>query len=100
MTLESSTETIRSNVGDDSGLGATVKFDFGDDGLVFLDGKSVPNSVSNDDGGDADCTIKMSLDNFEKMLGGDLDPTTAFMMGKLKVEGDMSIAMKLSSVTG
>jgi putative sterol carrier protein len=42
----------------------------------------------------------MSLANFEKMLGGDLDPTTAFMMGKLKVEGDMSIAMKLSSVTG
>ena len=53
MTLESSTETIRSNVGEDSGLGATVKFDFGDDGMVFLDGKSVPNSVSNDDGGDA-----------------------------------------------
>ena len=39
-----------------------------------------------------------SLENFEEMLAGDLNPTTAFMMGKLKVEGDMSIAMKLSSV--
>ena len=97
MTLESSTETIRSNMGDDSGLGATVKFDLGDDGFIFMDGKSVPNSVSNDDG-DADCTIIISLENFENMLAGDLDPTTAFMMGKLKVEGDMSIAMKLSSV--
>jgi len=97
MSLESSTETIRSNMGEDSGLGATVKFNFGDDGLIYLDGASAPNTISNDDG-EADCTISMSLEDFESMLTGDLDPTTAFMMGKLKVEGDMSIAMKLSSV--
>ena len=100
MTLESSTETIRSNMGEDSGLGATVKFDFGDDGQIYLDGKTVPNSVNNDGADEADCTIIMSLDNFEEMLAGDLNPTTAFMMGKLKVEGDMSIAMKLSSIMG
>jgi putative sterol carrier protein len=40
----------------------------------------------------------MALDDFEQMLSGDLDPTTAFMMGKLKVSGDMSVAMRLSSV--
>ncbi len=97
MSLESSTELIRGNMGEDSGLGATVKFDLGDDGKIFLDGKTVPNSVSNDDG-DAECTITMSMEDFESMLAGDLDPTTAFMMGKLKVDGDMSIAMKLSSV--
>ena len=97
MSLESSTETMRNNMKDDSGLDATVKFNFGDDGLIFLDGVSSPNSVSNDDA-DADCTISMSLTDFESMITGDLDPTTAFMMGKLKVEGDMSIAMKLSSV--
>jgi len=97
MSLESSTELIRNNMGEDSGLGATVKFDLGDDGRIFLDGKTVPNSVSNDDA-DADCTITMSMEDFENMLAGDLDPTTAFMMGKLKVDGDMSIAMKLSSV--
>jgi putative sterol carrier protein len=56
--------------------------------------------VNNDGADEADCTIIMSLDNFEEMLAGDLNPTTAFMMGKLKVEGDMSIAMKLSSITG
>ena len=38
------------------------------------------------------------LTQFCAFLAGDLDPTTAFMMGKLKVEGDMGIAMKLSSV--
>ena len=97
MNLEESTETIRTNMGEDSGLGATVKFDFGDDGKIFLDGASTPNSVSNDDL-EADCTISMTLEDFTSMLSGELDPTTAFMMGKLTVEGDMSIAMKLSTV--
>ncbi len=97
MSLESVTDKIRGNMDEDSGFGATVKFDFGDDGMLFLDGVTVPNVVSNDDN-EADCTITISLEDFESMLGGDLDPTTAFMMGKLKVDGDMSVAMKLSSL--
>ena len=97
MSLESLTEGMRGRVGDDSGLGATVKFDFGDDGIIFLDGASTPNSVSNDDA-DADCTIRISMSDFEALVSGDLSPTTAFMMGKLKVDGDMGIAMKLSDV--
>ena len=97
MSLDSITEKLRTRVGDDSGLGATVKFDLGGDGVIFLDGASSPNTVSNDNA-DADCTIVISKDDFETVLAGDLDPTTAFMMGKLKVEGDMEIAMKLSSV--
>ena len=97
MSLDSITEKLRTRVGDDSGLGATVKFDLGGDGVIFVDGASNPNTVSNDDG-EADCTIAISMADFETLLAGDLDPTTAFMMGKLKVEGDMGIAMKLSSV--
>lgn len=97
MSLDSITEQLRTRVGDDSGLGATVKFDLGGDGMIFVDGASSPNTVSNDDSA-ADCTIAISMDDFETLLAGDLDPTTAFMMGKLKVEGDMGIAMKLSSI--
>lgn len=97
MSLDSITEKLRTRVGEDSGLGATVKFDLGGDGVIFLDGASSPNTVSNDNA-DADCTIVISMDDFETLLAGDLDPTTAFMMGKLKVEGDMGIAMNLSSV--
>jgi putative sterol carrier protein len=97
MSLESLTEQVRGRVGDDSGIGATVKFSFGDDGVIFVDGASSPNAVSNDDN-EAQCTIVMTIGDFEEMIAGDLDATTAFMMGKLKVEGDMSIAMKLSSV--
>lgn len=98
MSLESVTEAVRARVGSgDSELGATVLFDFGDDGALFIDGASDPHVVNND-AGDADCTIAISMDDFELLLSGDLDPTTAFMMGKLKVDGDMGIAMKLSSV--
>ena len=95
MSLESVTETVREKVATASGFDHTVKFDFGDDGLIFVNGNE--NAVSNDDG-DAECTITMSLDDFESMTAGDLDPTSAFMMGKLKVSGDMGVAMKLSSV--
>ncbi|KIG14711.1 sterol carrier family protein [Enhygromyxa salina] len=97
MSLETVTETIKGRVGDDAGLGATLKFDMGDVGVVFIDGKSTPNSVSNDNN-DADCTIGLSLEDLEAMMAGDLAPTTAFMAGKLKVDGDMGVAMKLQSI--
>jgi putative sterol carrier protein len=96
-TLEEITEGMRDRVGEDSGLDATLKFDFGDDGVVFVDGASSPNTVSNEDK-DADCTMKISKENFLAMVNGDLDGTTAFMMGKLKIEGNMGVAMKLQSV--
>ena len=76
---------------------ATVKFDFEGAGCIFLDGKSNPNTVSDEDK-DADCTLSMSLETFEQMRSGEVDGTSAFMQGKLKVSGDMSIAMKLQSV--
>ena len=96
MSLESITEAIRAKVGDDSGLDATVKFVL-DDGVIFVDGKSSPNAVSNDDE-DADCTITMSTENFEELMAGELDPTMAFMTGKLKVDGNMAVAMSLQKV--
>jgi putative sterol carrier protein len=97
MSLESTTSTIKDRVGEDCGLGAKLKFDCGDDGVVMLDAESVPNVVSNDDG-DAACTIKISLDDLDAMMSGDLDPMAAFSLGKLQLEGDMSIAMKLGSL--
>jgi putative sterol carrier protein len=97
MSLESVTETIKGRVGDDAGLGATLKFDMGDVGVIFIDGTSRPNTVSNDNK-DADCTIGLSLADLESMMAGDLAPTTAFMAGKLKVDGDMGVAMKLQTI--
>ncbi len=97
MTLDECTNAIRSKVGSDSGLNASLKFDCGDDGIVYIYGKSTPNSVSNDNG-EADCTVGITLENLTAMLEGDLDPATGFMMGKLKVSGDMSVALRLQRV--
>ena len=75
--------------------GKTVKLDFGDQGTIMLDG--VGNTVSEDDGA-ADTTIKITWDDWQSMADGQLDGMTAFMTGKLKVEGDMSNAMQLQGV--
>ena len=77
--------------------GKKVKFDFGDAGKIFLDGGA--GKVSMDDAA-ADTTIKVKLEDFIDMAGGKLDPTTAFMQGKLKVEGDMGVAMQLGKILG
>ncbi|MDZ4777540.1 MAG: SCP2 sterol-binding domain-containing protein [Alphaproteobacteria bacterium] len=97
MELGEVTKKITEAVGVESGLGKTLKFDFGDVGKIYIDGVSKPNSVSNDDKA-ADCTIKLAWDDFLSMAAGKLDPTMAFMQGKLKVDGDMSIAMKLQPI--
>ena len=49
-------------------------------------------------GGDADATITASLETFEKIVAGDLNPTSAYMTGKLKIKGDMGAAMKLQKL--
>ena len=76
--------------------GKRVKIDFGaDHGTVMLDGAA--SHVSEDDGA-ADTTIKVGWDDWQQLAAGQLDGMTAFMMGKLKVEGDMSNAMQLQGV--
>lgn len=97
LDLNACTEALRTKMGENSGLNATLKFDCGADGVVLLDGKSMPNRVSNDNV-DADCTIAITLENLAALLTGELEPTTGFMMGKFKVSGDMSVALKLQRV--
>ena len=75
--------------------GKTVKLDFGDEDTILMDGKSEAVTES---GGEADTTIKISWDDWQAMASGQLDGMTAFMTGKLKVEGDMSNAMQLQGV--
>ena len=75
--------------------GKTVKLDFGGEGAIMLDGAA---SQVSEDAGEADTTIKVSWDDWQSMAAGTLDGMTAFMTGKLKVEGDMSNAMQLQGV--
>jgi putative sterol carrier protein len=94
MDLQACTEHLRAKVGAASGLGATLKFDCGADGVVVIDGRTLPDTVDNVDR-DADCTVAISLADLAAMLAGELEPTTGFMMGRLKVSGDMAVALKL-----
>ena len=75
--------------------GKRVKLDFGDEGVVMLDGAA--QAVTEEDGA-ADTTIKVAWDDWQAMAAGQLDGMTAFMTGKLKIEGDMSNAMQLQGV--
>jgi putative sterol carrier protein len=97
MSIETARQAITDKVGGDSGLDATLKFDCGADGCIFIDGKAMPNTVT-DSTAPADCNIKVSLADLEAMIAGDLAGTAAFMSGKLQVDGDIAIAMRLSRV--
>jgi putative sterol carrier protein len=48
--------------------------------------------------GEGDCTISASEENFQKIIAGEQNPTTAYMTGKLKIKGDMGAAMKLQKL--
>lgn len=73
----------------------SVKFVIPDEGAVRIDEAGVTA-----DDADADCTITADADTFQELLAGELDPTAAFMSGRLAVEGDMGLAMRLASVLG
>jgi putative sterol carrier protein len=75
--------------------GKKVKLHFGDQGAIMLDGQA--NQVTEEDG-EADTTLKVAWADWQAMAAGQLDGMTAFMTGKLKVEGDMSNAMQLQGV--
>jgi len=88
------TEGLKRAIGEDCGLKARLKLNFGPDGVILLDARVRPNTVSNEDG-PADCTLSMSLDTFQRLVSGELDGPGAFLQGKVKVAGDMSVAMKV-----
>ena len=77
-------------------IGATIKFMLDGD-AVFIDGTGDTNVVSGDDK-DADCTISMSMEDLIKLRNGELNPMMAVMGGKIKIKGDMALAMKLQTL--
>jgi len=98
MSLQILTDRVKNMLGTDSGLDATIKFKT-EEGTLFIDGKSVPNSVSDQDL-EADCTFDISTKNALKLMDGDLNAMMAYMTGKLKIHGDMSVAMKIAEKFG
>lgn len=96
MSIENATTRVGALAGKTGGFGSTLKFVF-EEGIVYLDGTGEQTTVSNEDK-TAQCTIGMKLSDFNDLLDGSLNPMTAFMTGKFKIEGDMGVAMKLQSL--
>lgn len=79
-------------------IGGTLKFVI-DDLIVFVDGSGNSNIVSQEDN-EADCTITTSAATLLELQSGDLNPMMAVMGGKIKIGGDMGLAMKVQSLLG
>lgn len=95
MSLEDATQLVKERVGQDVGIRKTIKVDFGKDGVIHLDGQVQPNTVSNENK-DADVTIRCSLKTFLDVTSGKANPQLAFMMGRLKVDGNFDLALQFA----
>lgn len=73
-------------------FGGTAKFDIAGEGCVMMD----ENGARAADEA-ADVTLSADADTFQSIIEGDTNPTAAFMSGKLTVDGDMGMAMKLAA---
>ncbi|XP_040818913.1 hydroxysteroid dehydrogenase-like protein 2 isoform X3 [Ochotona curzoniae] len=70
-----------------------------DGGTWFLDLKHKSGNVGcGEPSVRADVVMSMSTDDFVKMFSGKLKPTMAFMSGKLKIKGNMALAIKLEKL--
>nr|WP_236669102.1 SCP2 sterol-binding domain-containing protein [Aquimarina mytili] len=94
--LEDVLQAIQSKAEQANSLDNTLKFNFGEEQL-YIDGTGDKNKVSIEDK-DADCQVDVSFDDFIALTKGELNPMSAVMGGKIKIKGDMSVAMKLQSL--
>jgi putative sterol carrier protein len=78
-------------------FGAKMKFVL-DGKSIIIDGNNNNEVTESED--DADCTIITDSETLLKMKSGDLNPMMAVMTGKVKIKGDMGLAMQLQSLIG
>lgn len=75
------------------GFDGVAKFVIEGEGTIMLDGTGVRAGDE-----EADVTLTASAEVFKAILDGEMNPTMAFMSGKLSVDGSMGLAMKLGAV--
>ena len=91
--IDRAMEAMEARFGD--GFDGIAKFVIGEEGSVIVDEDGV--RVGDDD---AQVTLTAGVETFRAILDGDLSPTMAFMSGKLSIDGDMGLAMRLASRMG
>ena len=92
-TVAEITDRIRNALKERPGLPKSLKLDFKGEGFIHVEGQAVTN-----DDAPADCTVVVSREDLESMAKGQLDPMTAMFKGRLKIKGDMAVAMQLQSM--
>lgn len=97
LSLADFTRGMQKLVSDHSQLDTRIKIVLEDEGVIFIDGRSNPNSVSNEDA-EADVTLRMSLNTLNRLYRRELNPAVAAMTGKIRVEGNVLDALKLEAV--
>lgn len=97
MSLESLEGAIRARLPDLMGLNYVVQFDLGEEGVLTIDGTAMPPVLA-ENTDDADCTIQLSPADLQKLIDGELNPTLAYTLGKLKIFGSMGVALKVASM--
>lgn len=90
--LQAAAEALRVKM-EGSGFQGSVKFDMAEEGCIRVEDERVSTGD-----GPADCTISAAMETFQEMFQGDLDPTAAFMTGKIRIDGDMGAAMRLAQL--
>lgn len=89
--ISNAVDLINAKLG--SGFDGSIKIVINDLGALIIDETGA--RIGDDD---ADCTMTADFDTLSGMIDGTINPTSAFMGGKLSVEGDMSVAMKLGAL--
>ena len=92
-TVADITDRLREALKDRPGLPKTLKVDFKGEGFIHIAGQSVTN-----DDAPADCTVVVAREALTAMAKGELDPMSAMLRGRLKIQGDMAVAMQLQSM--
>ncbi len=98
MTIDDIVAGIQAKADKADPIGNSLKLNIGEK-IVHIDGTGDSNQVSSEDK-EADCTVSISDENFKDLVTGDLNPMMAFMSGKIKISGDMGVAMKLQAFLG
>lgn len=91
-------QALKDNPSHVAGVEAIYQFNLDNDEVYQLVLKEETNYATEGKVEDADCTLVMATDDFIKMAAGELNGTQAFMSGRLKIKGNMGLALKLQSI--
>ena len=97
MTLEEIKAKFAEKIQKRPDIKTKIKFDLKDDGLIYVDTTQTPAEVSSEDK-EAEATLELSKSSLEDILNKKGNPTSMFMMGKIKVKGSMGVVMKIASI--